>query len=487
MAECQGVGTVRAMSEDFVAGLTDVDLQLILSPDDVQLLFRRAFELESGGRTEDAKAAYHDLLRRMPGHAEALNNLGRLLHKDGAKRSARLIFERLVLAEPERASAHTNLGIILLETDELADSRYHLELALELDPHDTLAHLGLSRLFAIQGDEAPALAHQRAALQGTATQVNASGAGAERAPRLLLLASETQLGAVAVEHLAEATFAMARLFVERVDETVELPAHHAVFNTITDADRNAGALTLARRIAQRSSRPVINSPDAVLQTSRTLLEQRLAGIENVVVPRATLRAPAEVEREAHGFGWPLLLRAPGYHSGQHFLKVDASTALADALAALPGDDLLVIQFLDTRNSDGKFRKYRAMFIDGAIYPAHLAVSLDWKVHFFSADMAACDEHRAEDARYLSDPEEVLGTAALRALQAIAARLQLDYGGIDFAVDGLGRVVVFEANATMTVPSPPGGALWDYRRTPIRRILDATRKMLLNRARAGGWL
>jgi hypothetical protein len=88
--------------------------------------------------------------------------------------------------------------------------------------------------------------------------------------------------------------------------------------------------------------------------------------------------------------------------------------------------------------------------------------------------------RAEDERYLRDPEAAIGTPACAALERIRAATGLDYLGIDFGIDGAGRVVVFEANATMIVLPPGPEPMWDYRRASVRRIVDAVRTMLLAR-------
>ena len=138
-------------------------------------------------------------------------------------------------------------------------------------------------------------------------------------------------------------------------------------------------------------------------------------------------------------------------------------------------------FLDTRSEDGSFRKYRVITVDGKIFPLHLAVSRDWKVHYFSADMVERPEHRAEDAAFLENPRGVIGQRAYAALEKIVATLALDYGGVDFSLDAEGRVVVFEANATMIVQPPPPDAIWDYRRKPVDRIIAAVRSMLRERA------
>lgn len=462
--------------------LEELELALILNPDDPDLLFRRAFALESLGRADDAKGAYRAVLRREPQHAGALNNLARLLHREGALRPARILFERLLESDAGNVMAHANLGIVLLELDDFAGARTHLEGALRIDDAYALAHLGLSRLFAIEGNDAEALRHQRLALGDAAVaSALAGGTWSERAPRLLLLASEKQLGAVSAEWMADATFAISTLVVERAGH--ELPAHHAIFNTISDADRNADALAAAAAIVARSSAPIVNPPDAVLATARTELSMRLGHLPDVVVPRVVAFARGA---PAPDVGWPMLLRSPGFHSGQHFVQIEAPGQLEPAIAALPGESLLAIEMLPSRSADGLYRKYRTIVVDGELFAMHAAVSEQWKVHYFSAEMAAHAERRAEDKAFLDDMVSAIPARALTALRAIAGRLRLDYGGIDFAVDAQGRVLVFEANATMTVPAPPKGAQWDYRRAPVKRILDATRRMLLRRARAGGW-
>jgi hypothetical protein len=145
--------------------------------------------------------------------------------------------------------------------------------------------------------------------------------------------------------------------------------------------------------------------------------------------------------------------------------------------------LLVIEYLDVRDRHANFRKYRAIIVDGVLYPLHLAVSRTWKVHYFSAAMADSAENRAQDAAFLTDMQGTLGTKALAALERVRDMLALDYGGIDFALAADGDVIVFEANASMIVPSPDQGSIWDYRRKPVARIRAAVRAMLVTRSGA----
>lgn len=215
---------------------------------------------------------------------------------------------------------------------------------------------------------------------------------------------------------------------------------------------------------------------------------RLAGLPGVVTPiAATLprerlsASDAATTLARQGFGFPLLLRSPGFHTGLHFLLVESFEALPRALAELPGEELVVMQFLDARGPDGKTRKYRVMMIDDQLYPLHCAISSHWKIHYFTAEMADNPEHRAEDAAFLEDMRGVLGPVAMNALEGIQSVLGLDYGGIDFGLNAKGEVLVFEANATMVVNPPARDARWNYRRPACERIYAAVQKMLMERA------
>ncbi len=121
-----------------------------------------------------------------------------------------------------------------------------------------------------------------------------------------------------------------------------------------------------------------------------------------------------------------------------------------------------------------------MMIDGQLYPLHLAISKDWKIHYFTADMADNPAHRAEDAAFLEDMPAVLGDRAVEALTRVQTTLGLDYAGIDFGLSADGDVLLFEANATMVVNPPEPDERWAYRRPAVDRIFAAVRKMILSR-------
>ena len=211
---------------------------------------------------------------------------------------------------------------------------------------------------------------------------------------------------------------------------------------------------------------------------------RLAHLPGVVMPLTVtlpsdlLTSPEGIAAVArHGFRFPLLVRTPGFHTGRHFLRVESPEALAGAVSQLPGKETTAIEFLDARGADGKVRKYRAMMIDGQIFPLHVAISSQWKIHYFTAEMAERADHRAEDAEFLENMPAALGPRATEALSRIQATLGLDYAGIDFGLSAAGDLLLFEANATMVVNPPEPDPRWAYRRPAVERIFAAVRRML----------
>jgi glutathione synthase/RimK-type ligase-like ATP-grasp enzyme len=222
-------------------------------------------------------------------------------------------------------------------------------------------------------------------------------------------------------------------------------------------------------------------------TGRAAMVARLRPLPGVVVPHTVRFARAACTAEAllaAGFTFPLLLRAPGYHAGRFFVRVATPADLAAQCETLPGDDILAIAFVDTRDAGARYRKYRMLAIDGALLPLHLAVARTWKVHYFRGDNAVRAASRDVEAAYLADPRDHLGADAYRALEAIRDALGLDYGGIDFALDAAGNVVVFEANASFAIYFPDDDATAAYRRPIAAAAVDAVRAMIRSRALGG---
>lgn len=453
----------------------------------MEAAFERAVDLHVAGQDDEAKLAYLDVLRLDAGHLSALNNLGTLLFNGGYRSAARTAYRQAVAQHPHSTMARVNLANALYDNNELYQAREQYEAALSIDPDCAQAHQGLAYVLDKLGDETSANYHRDLGYRGHAEAI-VPYRGTGRAVPVLLLVSAVGGNVNTDRFLDDRVFFTTKLFADYYDASQPLPFHTFVFNAIGDAELCNRALEGARRIVARTNAPVINRPDLVLATGRAENAERLGSIEHVIAPkthlftRDELHAPnAAALLAGAGFTFPLLLRTPGYHTGHHFLKIDAAEGLADALAELPGASLMAIEYFDARSGDGNVRKYRVMIVDGKLYPLHLAIAPRWKVHYFSASMKEHSEHRAEELAFLEDMHGVLGPNAVAALESIARALELDYAGIDFSVDaGSGDVLLFEANATMLVPMPDRDPLLAYRRPAVERIFAAVRGMLAHR-------
>ena len=448
---------------------------------DVATRLSEARRLAAGGDDAAAKQRYLDVLRLDPGHVAALVELAVLAEASNHRSAARHAWERAAALDPGNRQACAGLGNLLAEDGDAVAARQQYRAALATDPGFVPAHQGLARVLAALGDPA-AEAHWQAGFAGHAVErqrYRGQGAGI---PLLLLVAARG--GNVPRRHWIDTSiFAVTAVYADFHDPAVALPPHVLTVNAIGDADLCDVALASAERIVAGGAAPVINHPARVRLTGRQDNARRLAAVPGVVAPRISMLSRAHVGDDL-GLAYPLLLRAPGFHTGQHFVRVNSPVELASAAAAMPGDTLLAIEYLDARGPDGLARKYRVMFIDGVAYPLHLAIGPQWKLHYFSAAMAAEPAFRTEEQRFLDDMPAALGERAVRALAGVQAMLGLDYAGVDFAVAADGSLLLFEANATMVINPPDADPIWDYRRPAIDAALAAARRLLVERAGGG---
>jgi len=452
---------------------------------EVALRFERATLLTRLGRDLEARGDHLRILALQPTHRMNLINLGRLLTAMGRLKAAKLVYEEAVRQYPDDLVARVNLGAILLERDEDAAAREQYEAALRIDPEFPQAHGGMYYALSRLGEPEAAEAHQRIAF-GRQNLIPKPFRGASDPVPVLLLVSSTGGNTPIEKLLDDRVFQTYIVVADFYDGATPLPPHRLIVNGIGDADLCGAALIAAESLAASASVPVLNPPSAVRATGRCENALRLGTLPGVIAPatatfpHALLAGPdGAATLLGRGLQFPLLLRAPGFHMGRHFVRVDSPEDLPAAVAGLPGPELLAMQYLDASGPDGLVRKFRVMMIGGELYPLHLAISQHWKIHYFSADMADNRENRAEDARFLTDMPAVLGPKAMAALKLIQAALNLDYAGIDFGLNRDGDLLLFEANATMVVQQPDEGEQWDYRRPAVARIHAAVHRMLLD--------
>jgi len=392
---------------------------------------------------QDVAVASVALLTALP-----LYNLATAYFMRGNHEAAVHWYRHTVSFAPDLAMAHQNLAAVLELLNRQDEAHLHRDRAYSLQ-----------RVF-VEPCETPT----RRVL------ILCAGRGSGNIPFDTLLPTQTSYRIkYAIDYASDA-------------EDFQLPPHDLVFNAIGEPDIAQPLMPRLDAFTQRSRRPLLNRPAAVMGTQRHLLPQLLAGLDDVLTaPCMRLDGPPQssdalFEQIVQGrLGFPLLLRPLATHGGEGLTLHDSLDTLWPAVQQMNAPCYLTM-FRNYQSADGHYRKYRSVFVDRVPLPYHLAISPQWMVHYFSADMLAHPWKLDEERRFLEDPRAALGARATDALAAVAQRLDLDYGGVDYTVLPDGRVLVFEANATMLVHREAADGVLAHKNGFVERIVDAFEQM-----------
>jgi len=237
---------------------------------------------------------------------------------------------------------------------------------------------------------------------------------------------------------------------------------HVVLNNVVNAEilcRDATFKYDLAALADSFGVAVINYPLQAALTTRQRVAFWLKDLDNVVVPR-TIRFEvdggalnAQIALLEAELGYPLIIRTTFNQRGVGMEKIDDRRALTQELSARIGCQVYAHPFVDSRAGAELFRKFRVAVVGDEIIPVRLDFSDTWNVHGrLTPDRQLFYRRRphllAEEKRLLAAPNEVLTEGAIQALRDIRKKMPLDIFGIDFDVGRDGRIVFFEANASM---------------------------------------
>ena len=235
---------------------------------------------------------------------------------------------------------------------------------------------------------------------------------------------------------------------EGLDRLTGLPAAATIFAGMDRA--TAAALDAAVEVHDQLLQAVpasalLNHPRKALGRFDLLTKLYAAGCNRFTAIRArgdpgTLRFPVFIRRENdHAGSLTALL---------HDRRAVDRALWEVRLRGFPLDDLLIVEFCDTRDENGLFRKYSAMRIGDVIIPRYLHVSDDWVT---KDDTAHLDEALIrEELRYLEDHSHE------RWLRDVFDLAQIQYGRIDYAMHR-GEPQVWEINTNPLLAPQPGRA------------------------------
>ena len=249
-----------------------------------------------------------------------------------------------------------------------------------------------------------------------------------------------------------------------------------IFNQIADADTHQGALKRCIELCSQVDSPVINRPEHILNTTREKVADSLQGIPGLVMPRTLRfrpRSPEEVlefaieRRILH----PYIVRVAGGHHGKNMVRLDSPGDMPK-LHALPfdGRDYYLAEYKDYRDEDGLYHKQRIIVIDGEPLLRHALFQDDWLVHSNARQfMLQHGESWEDDVKRFDRLSHEELPKVRPAIDEVTKRLKLEYYGIDCSIRPDGSLLVFAANANMTVLHSPNEAS-RYRVAAIQKEL-----------------
>jgi tetratricopeptide (TPR) repeat protein len=469
------------------------------------------------GRLNRLEAACRAELGAKAGDVTLLNKLGRAVLALGRVEEASAVFNQALTADPDLAATHVNLALASMKQGDADAAIASLRAALSITPNDARALAKLGTAYAMKGDLTAATECNEQVLAADPRHVEANhnlAVIALQAGRLEDAQNhfahghqERSLGVEDALHPLRTVLVLGTLQQSNVppktiefifpasintriswvmeyaedDQADNLPYFDLVFNGIGYLDFADDIARPLGRFLASCAKPVLNPPHKVLRTARDQLPQLLAGIPHTLVPPVWRFDSSADWDDAMAEKLPLLVRPLDSHGGDDLVLIRTASELATTREK-QNCPLYFSRFVDFRSADSWFRKYRTIYVGREAYPYHLAISRDWMVHYFSADMEQ-PWKLEEEKLFLQNQEAVLGAAGMRAIRAIGERMDLDYAGIDFSIMPDGQILVFEANPMILVhPENLYGPL-AHKNAAIYRISEKFEEMLKTRAPA----
>jgi hypothetical protein len=311
--------------------------------------------------------------------------------------------------------------------------------------------------------------------------------------RVLALAAATDMGSnTPIEFLLENSgIELTTLYVIPEAELPEpLPDHDIAIVVASDSEDCRDALAKISAMPNWP-RPLLNPPHRVGNLDRDKLHGLLRGIEGLAIPATgavtrerlsdlarSAAAPSDIAAELE---FPVIVRPRGSHAGAGLAKIDDPAAMERYLGERQEQEFFISRFVDYSGSDGLFRKYRIVVVDGRPYACHLAIADRWDIWYLNAGMSSNASKRLEEETFMQTFDTGFAQRHRTALAGMIDRIGLDYFTVDCAETKDGSLLIFEADNTAIVHNMDPPEIFPYKAPQMRKVFDAFAAMLCRRA------
>jgi hypothetical protein len=269
-----------------------------------------------------------------------------------------------------------------------------------------------------------------------------------------------------------------------------VPDHDVAICVISDSD--PGALVRLVPYLARWPRPVLNDPGRVARgriedLARDGIARLFAATPGIQTPVTISRTRAEIGEFLTGSddicalvpdaSWPLLVRPVGSHAGRLLERLCCRDELEIYLDSLTAEHFYLSGFVDYRERDGFYRKYRVALIQGRAHLCHMAVSDHWMIHYLNAGMTESAAKRGDEARAMAEFDTGFGQRHHEAFATLQDRLGLDYVIIDCAESSDGRVLLFEVEMAAIIHLLDPVEQFAYKQPQMLRIFQSFGEMI----------
>jgi glutathione synthase/RimK-type ligase-like ATP-grasp enzyme len=357
------------------------------------------------------------------------------------------------------------------------------------DGSNTAAVMDMSVIAQLLGDQVSGLALQAGALDIQRLYRSPCSTSSPRL-RVLALAAPTDIGGnTPLEFLIEgAEMELHTLYVvPGMALPQQLPRHDIAIVVAPDSQCVSDSLSEIDRLIRTLTKPVINLPQNISQLDRDRLHLQLKGVAGIAIPTTARLSRKRLHDIAHDAGllgnfiqdggFPLIARPVDGHAGHGLAKLQNASDIDAYLSQRSESDFFISPYVDYRGADGLFRKYRIVFVDGRPYACHMAISDQWKIWYYNADMAQCAAYRSEEAHFMASFDDEFAVRHGAALAETAHRINLEYFGVDCAETKDGRLLIFEADNAMIVHNMDPVDVFPYKAPQMRKIFESFVAML----------
>jgi len=365
----------------------------------------------------------------------------------------------------------------------------HLVNIAAYNPNNANMLMGMSVIFQLTGNREMGLELQEKALKLSRLYHLPSATSKTGLKLLAIMRPGDMMDNTPVDFLLEGSDASLDLLYVSMDMPFpeSFPEHDVLFVAIGQTDKNQRLLEQVGQLIKSSRHPVLNHPEKISRLSRESVSELLSSTPGIEIPhtaridRPTLQQIYSGEMSISSIlkqgGFPIIIRPVGSHAGEGLAKLDHPSAISDYLSKRTENEFNIARFVEYRNQDGLYRKYRIVLIDGQPYACHMALSEHWMIHYKNAGMAESETKRAEEASFMAHFDNDFALRHQQAFRIISDCLELDYLVIDCGETTKGKLLIFEADNLGFVHAMDPVAIYPYKAPQMQKVFNAFYSML----------